>query len=264
MSLNSRPNFQDINYNLPNISKKKHHIAFNKNKYFIFYKLYSVCLQMASTVWTSYALEQQKSSVSSRVSFEIPWYELEVARLSYHNNDNNDITLEKLVSEMLYGTCYISPVWKSVSPLTGYTISHCLGLADSQAIMHLRSFSDCRVNVRKKIYCPPNANAWIFYLPLNHLWEMNPNLSSADIEGSLWKILSFMGRVRIIKKDDVTINLYMKEHSWYGFINFADHLTLEHMACIFTWLRENSWNLPKIPNHPKINVRYGKPNYNQN
>ncbi len=138
-------------------------------------------------------------------------------------------------------------------------LSKCVIIADGVAISQFRNW-DCGVKIVRLFY--PNTqymHSHVLYIPLNDLYEQNPHLKEEDVISDLENILQSVIKANVIQKADISaISIYFKSHAWYGFINFSENLDESQMAFVYTWIKENNFQLPLIRPNERINVRYAR------
>lgn len=133
--------------------------------------------------------------------------------------------------------------------------SECVMLADPAAIRHFCNWG-CDVEVLKIPHPNADVDPYVFYLPLNKLYDQNPNLTESEVSDDLLCMLEVLANAKVIQPDDYQVSVYFKRRAWFAFINLNRELTVYQAAFAHTWLRSHSWTLRGIDQ--SVYARYGK------
>ena len=193
---------------------------------------------------------------------------LSIAHVTYHTYD--EVDLKKLLPSIqgyyLINGGGCSNIQKKIKTdddddkkRTREISQTALMILDADAIRHFQNWN-CQLKFVKWIYPykRQECNPWIFFMPLNDIYDYNPNLLPKDIEANLNNILKDLITAHILQKDDFEVKIYFKKYSWFGFVNFnPDTVTIRQLAFTMTWLCENVWSLlAGVPENEKMRVFY--------
>lgn len=186
--------------------------------------------------------------------------DVHIARLSFRSSTRPEdlIRLREDIFPAITGHFMASTV-RYETPNENVQFSKCMIIADSEALRQFESWN-CRVKELQLFFANPEVmNPYVLYVGMNDLYDQNPNLKEEDVKQNLEHLISFATRANVIKKTDITgISILFKKSAWFAFINLSESLNEDQVAFVYTWLKENNYQLPNIDDKERIFVRYAK------
>ncbi len=186
--------------------------------------------------------------------------DVQIARLSFRSFTRPEdlIRLREDIFPAITGH-FLATNFRIETPNENVQFSKCMIIADSEALRQFENWN-CRLKVLRLFYANPEVmNPYVLYVGMNDLYEQNPNLKEEAVKENLEQLISFATRSNVIKKTDITeISILFKRFAWFAFINLSESLNEHQVAFVYTWLKENNYQLPNIDEKERIFVRYAK------
>lgn len=126
--------------------------------------------------------------------------------------------------------------------------------AHTEALRDFRNFG-MRVRTLRMFEPRGHADPHTLILKMNALYDYNPNLTQYEIFERLNNLMMILIKWEVLEEPDYDIDVVFKWDKWLAFVNLADTLSDESCAMVCTFLRNNEWKLPEVPDN--IHVQFG-------
>lgn len=179
---------------------------------------------------------------------------LQIAHVFYHSDGGMELEKDIFPTVKSQGYFLATELYQSVNTYGELRSTKQLLILDDDAIRHFCNWG-CKVKILKSFYPKQYVNPYVFYLPMNDLYDQNPNLTEAEVAVDLLRMMDFLIDAQVLKFDDFRLSVHFKKYTWYALINFKQELSIDSLAFTHRWLIENIWTLPNIKQ--TVSVRYG-------